>query len=99
MAVHYGRKIDQERCSSFGAIEALDMAAMLLDNSVADAETETGPFTHRLGSEERIENLFGRFNSGTGIRKLDEDSFRVVIGANHKFASAHFFDGIHGIAH
>src|SRR5579862_4618299 len=99
MAVRHGRKVHQKRCAALGAVEALDMAAVLLHNSVADAETETGPFAHRLGGEERIENLLGRFNSRTGIRKLDEDSFRVVVGANHKFASAHFFDGIHGIAH
>src|SRR5580700_7404855 len=57
MAVRHCRKIHQKRCATLGAVEALDMAAVLLDNSVADAETETGPFAHRLGGEERIENL------------------------------------------
>src|SRR5579864_5464158 len=59
VAVRHGRKIDEKGCASLGAVEALDMATVLLDNPVADAETETGPFTYRLGGEERIEHLFG----------------------------------------
>src|SRR5262245_14619138 len=68
------RKEDLEARALAGGALHLDVPAMARDDAVADRQTQTGPFAHRLGREERVEEarqIFGR-DAAAVIGDLDE---------------------------
>src|SRR5271163_2688204 len=91
-------ELHHECSAAFRSIEALDAAAVLLHDAVADAEAQAGTFANGLGGEERIEHLLRRFDAWAGVREFDEKFFLVVRSANYQFAAADFFQRIHCIA-
>src|SRR5580704_9607610 len=68
-------ELHYERGTAFRAVEALDAAAMLLHDAVADAQAQAGAFADRFSGEERIEHLLRRVDARAGIREFDEQPF------------------------
>src|SRR5277367_1625554 len=95
---HLGGELDYESCAAFRAVETFDLAAMFLENPVANAQAQPGAFAYRLGGKKRIENLLRIFYSRPGVGEL-HDNLRVVLPrANHQLSAAHLFQSVHRIA-
>ena len=75
----------------------LNIAPVLLHNSLNRVEAEPGAFPNSLGGEERFEDvrLYVGRNSRTVIGDLNHDAIVLAIGSNSKLAFAtHGVDGI-----
>ena len=65
-----GRQSDFEHRSALRRVVRGDVAAMFLDDAVADAESEAGSLTHALGGVERIEDAVGVLDAWSGVVKF-----------------------------
>ena len=92
-----GRKNHAESAAAFGAIEAENLAAVFLNDSVADAEAEAGALADRLGCVEGVEDAFGFAKAGARVRKIEDDAAAFSAHADGERTSADGFHGVDGI--
>src|SRR6202011_3361855 len=78
------------------SVVARNFAAVLLHDAEADAQPESGAFSNRLGSIERIENSVGLLNAGSGISKEHHYTTAISHGLNgqHAATSVHRIHGV-----
>src|SRR3989338_369136 len=89
------REFDQERSALAGARAAVDGAAVLLDDAVADGQAQAGAPAGGLGGEEGVVDLAQvlRGDADAGVADLDLDAAVVVAGADGELAALR-----HGVA-
>src|SRR5713101_10014533 len=92
------RERNAEAGAAFRPVETGDLPAVLLDQSVANAQTEPGALAHRLGGVKRIEHQLRLLYAGARIAELDHYIRALAHRANGQHAAAHFFHRIHGVA-
>src|SRR5262249_39054123 len=67
-----------------GALDGVDLdaAAVLLDDAVADRQTEAGPLADRLGGEEGVEDLAADLRRDAAAGVAERDAHRLVVGGD-----------------
>src|SRR5208282_5695126 len=68
-----GGQYDFENSAAVLPVLCADLSAMLLNNSVTDAEAEPRAFAYALGGVERLKNAVRFLDSGTGVVKFGVD--------------------------
>src|SRR5713101_2173263 len=91
------RERNAEAGAAFRPVETGDLPGVLLDQSVANAQTEPGALAHRLGGVKRIEHQLRLLYAGARIAELDHYIRALAHRANGQHA-AHFLHRIHGVA-
>src|SRR6195256_591758 len=72
-----------------------NLAGMLLDDAVANAQTEAGSLSHLLGGEEGIENAVGM---GDAVAIVAERDFHGIAGlGRHDLDARRATYGVHGV--
>ena len=66
----------------------LDLAAVLFQDAIADAQAQTGSLSHRLGGVKRIENAVRVLNRRAILGELDENAIGEFPRANPDFAAS-----------
>src|SRR4029434_3811271 len=64
---------DNKDCAALLFVVTGNLTVMILDDAISGAEPETSPLADWLGRVEGIENALGLAQSGTGVRKIDDD--------------------------
>src|SRR5580704_936252 len=95
---HDRRQFQAESATAFRAIEAENIAAMLLHHAIADAEAEAGALAYGLDGVEGIENFIGLFHARASVGKFDDDQATFAQRANQKDTTASGLHSIHAIA-
>src|SRR5580704_8676997 len=95
---HHRRQFQTESATAFGAVEAENIAAMLLHHAVADTEAEAGALAHGFGGVERIEDFVRLLHPRAGVGKFDDDQAAFAQRANQEDTTASGLHGIHAIA-
>src|SRR5258708_6341998 len=73
------RQADLKHGASLGMVLGGDLATVFLHDAVTDAQSQPGAFAHAFGGVERIENVLGINDAGTGIMELaDHVSVRGI---------------------
>src|SRR5215467_2282718 len=91
------RQLDQETGAALFAVSTADFSAMLLNDSVAHAQSQPGALSHRAGSVKGIENPAWVLHSWPVVGKLDVDARSDSAGGNRQLAAVLLFHGIRGI--
>src|SRR5215469_6429414 len=70
-----------DRAAGFGVARG-NFSAMLLDDSVANAQAQASALAHALGGIKRFEDSMWLFQPGAGILKLDDYFFLCRLHQN-----------------
>src|SRR6266571_7099485 len=92
-----GRYLDAERRAALGAIVTRDLAAMIADESIADAQAEPRALADGLGCVEGVEDKARLADARAGVGKQYDDVSPVARRAYSERAAAHFLHCIHGV--
>src|SRR5580658_5315254 len=68
-----GRKLDAERRAALGPVVAGDLPTLILDQPIANTETEASAPPDGLGRIERIEYEAGIAKAGPGVGEEDDN--------------------------
>src|SRR5579859_912955 len=92
----HGQAQDEER-ASFGLIATGDLAAMILDDSIDDAETQAGALSHGLGGIEGVENTLRIAYPRTGVGELNDQFVPASHGGNLQGTAAGFIESVNRV--
>src|SRR5690349_12805113 len=71
---------------------------VVLDHTIAGAETEAGALADNLGSVEGIEDPVGFANAGSGVEEFQNHILILGVNASKERSAASFFQRVGGIA-
>src|ERR1700676_158589 len=94
---HRGQ-FDAKHRAAFLAVVAQYFAGVLLNDSEADAQAQTGTFAHRFGSVERIEDARWFLDAGPGVREEHDDVAAVAQRLDSEHTAAGYFHRVHAVA-
>ena len=86
-------QFDTKRRPAFGPILTNNFSLVLLNDAIADTETQTCALAHRPGCVERIENPLRVLYAGPFIRKLNHNQF-VLEPGDYFQGSSRFGHGV-----
>lgn len=70
--VHYDWKFNDECGATFRAIEAEDVAVVILNDAVANTEAEARAFADRFRGEERVKDMLRGGHTWPRVRKIHD---------------------------
>src|SRR5260370_30097642 len=94
------RQIDRETGATCRNVPHANRSTVLRNDSITNAQTETGSFSNGLGGVEGIENSRRILYARATVGKLDDQPLAFHSSADPKIAfGGALQDGIHGVVH
>ena len=87
-----------EDSAAFGQVTTGDMALMVLDNSISDAQAQSHAFANWFGGVERVKDSLWIANARAGVGKFQHQLIAFRPDGHGQGSAAHFFQGVGRVA-